>query len=741
MSANQKHFRTCNLCEAMCGIVIEHQGQEILSIKGDEEDSFSRGHICPKAVALADIHEDPDRLRTPVRRTASGWEPIPWDEAFDEVASRLNEIRDKHGRHAVGFYQGNPTVHNYGSLFFGQLLARTLRTKNQFSATSVDQLPHMLASLLMFGHQLMLPIPDIDRTDFFLVLGGNPLISNGSIMTAPDIKNRLKAIQSRGGKLVVIDPRRTETAEMADQHLFLRPGADAYLLAAMVHTFFEEKLVQPGRLDAFVEGTSLLREAIAPFSPESCEKVTGLSAEVIRRLARDFARAKSAVCYGRVGLCTQEFGGVAAWLINVINILTGNFDREGGAMFTSPALDLVGATARLGMRGSFGRYRSRVRGLPEFGGELPVAALAEEILHPGAGQIRALVTSAGNPVLSTPNGAKLDAALQSLEFMVAIDIYINETTRHAHIILPPTFALEHDNYDAAFHVLAVRNTAKYSPALFERSPEARHDWEIFAALAARLGSPNGVVAQWIRRAKILLGERITPAYVLDLGLRLGPYGAGLNPLGSKSGLSLQRLVEAPHGIDLGPLRSVLPEKLHTPSKKVNLTPEVFSKDLTRLDAHRGSALSDELLLIGRRELRTNNSWLHNSHRMIKGKPRCTLLMHPHDATQRALVDGQQVQVHSRVGSVDVPLRISDEVMPGVVSLPHGWGHNRKGAQLRVASGLPGVSINDVTDESRIDALSGVAVLNGTPVTVYAASGEESTSSSGPNHSANRSPAP
>jgi anaerobic selenocysteine-containing dehydrogenase len=721
MSAIQKHYRTCNLCEAMCGIVIEHEGDKVLSIKGDNEDTFSRGHICPKAVALADIHADPDRLRTPVRRTPTGWESISWDEAFDEVASRLNAIRTEHGRHSVAFYQGNPTVHNHGSMIFASMFARALRTKNKFSATSVDQLPHMLAAYLMFGHQLMMPIPDIDRTDFFLVLGANPLISNGSIMSAPDMKHRLKAIQSRGGKIVVIDPRRTETAELADQHIFLRPGTDAYLLAAMVHTFFEEKLVRLGPLQSIVDGVQSLEKAVAPFSPESCEAVTGLSAATIRQLARDFAAAKSAVCYGRVGVCTQEFGGLGGWLINAINILTGNLDREGGAMFTHPALDVVGFVDRIGMRGSFNRFKSRVRGLPEFGGELPVVTLAEDILEPGEGQIRALITSAGNPVLSTPNGGKLDEALQSLDFMVAIDIYINETTRHANIILPPTFSLEHDNYDIAFHVLAIRNTAKYSPALFERSPDARHDWEIFAALAARIGTADGVVAQWVRRSKMLVGEHITPTHIVDLGLRLGPYGAGFHPLAQLSGLSIKKLKKNPHGIDLGPMRPGFPERLQTRDKRIQLTPEIFCKDLKRLDKHRQLPVTDELVLIGRRELRTNNSWLHNSQRMIKGKPRCTLLMHPHDASKRSLVDGQTVQVSSRVGHVDVPLQISDEVQEGVVSLPHGWGHGRKGSRLHVASELPGVSINDLTDETRIDALSGVAAFSGTPVAVAAIS--------------------
>lgn len=710
----------------MCGIVIEHEGSKIVGVHGDDQDSFSRGHICPKAVALADIHNDPDRLRVPMRRTSSGWEPMTWDAAFDEVAARLNAVRDKHGRHAVAFYQGNPTVHNYGSLLFGQLFSRALRSKNKYSATSVDQLPHMLAGFLMFGHQLMMPIPDIDRTDFLLVLGANPLISNGSIMSAPDMKNRLKAIRARGGKMVVVDPRRTETAEIADEHHFLRPGTDAFLLVAMVATLFEENLVQLGHLQGFVEGVNELRSAIAPFSPEMCAPMTGLSADVIRRLTREFARAKRAICYGRVGLCTQEFGGTAAWLVNVMNILTGNLDREGGAMFTSPAFDFVDMATRIGAKGSFARYRSRVRGLPEFGGELPVATLAEDILEPGEGQIRALVTSAGNPVLSTPNGAKLDQALQSLEFMVAIDIYINETTRHAHIILPPTFSLEHDNYDVAFHGLAIRNTAKYSPALFEKPADMRDDWEIFAALSARLGTPKGTVDSWLQKAKMVLGERITPTHLLDLGLRLGPYGGGWNPLAQKNGLSLQKLKEHPHGMDLGPLRSVLPERLFTTDKKIPLVPDIFRKDLSRLEAAQNKPSPDELLLIGRRELRTNNSWIHNSHRMIKGKPRCTLIMHPLDAEKQSFVQGQTVRVRSRVGEVEAPLHISDEIMPGVVSLPHGWGHGRKGVQLRVAQGLPGVSMNDLTDEARVDTLSGVAVLNGTPVTVAGMVGQTMT---------------
>ena len=701
----------------MCGVVIEHDGPQILSIRGDESDPLSRGHICPKAVSLGDIHQDPDRLREPLKRTASGWETIPWEQAFDEVAAKLKELQRKYGRHSVGVYQGNPTVHNFGSLLFGQLFIRSLHTKNNFSATSVDQLPHMLSAFAMFGHQLLMPIPDVDRTQYFLVLGANPLVSNGSLMTAPDIKKRLQALQARGGKLVVIDPRRTETAQLADTHLFIKPAADVFFLASLLYVIFEEKLARPGRAEAFTEGLAELQASVQPFSPERTAASTGISAEETRRLAREFCASPSAVCYGRVGACTQEFGGLNAWLINAINLVTGNLDREGGSMFTLPAVDAVSASARIGMQGRFNRYQSRVRGLPEFSGELPAAALAEDILLPGAGQLRGLVTSAGNPVLSTPNGQKLEDALEGLEFMVSIDLYLNETTKHAHYILPPTFGLEHDNYDAAFHVFSIRNTTKYSPALFERPANARHDWEIFAALAARMGKLDGPLGDLLTKAKALLGKQITPAMIIDLGLRTGPYGDNYNPF-NREGLSLKKVKQHPHGIDLGPLKPLLPARLYTHDKKIQLAPKIFLQDLLRAQEKLAQdAPAQGLLLIGRRELRSNNSWGHNTLRMVKGKERCTLLMHPKDAHELQLSDGQRVRITSRVGRVEVPLAISEEVMPGVVSLPHGWGHTRKDTKQQVASAHAGQSLNDLTDESRIDALTGTAAFSGTPVVV------------------------
>ena len=710
------HYRTCHLCEAICGVEIRARGDQVVSIRGDDQDPFSRGHICPKAVALKDVHEDPDRLRHPVRRTDTGWQRISWDEALDEAAMRLVEIQARHGRDAVATYFGNPQVHSYSALLGGTALARALKSRNRFTATSVDQLPHHFAAYFMFGHQLLLPVPDLDRTHFLLAIGANPVVSNGSLMTAPDVARRIKSIRQRGGRVVVVDPRRTETARIADAHHFIRPGTDALLLLAMLHVVFQEGLDKPGRLAGLLDGSDVLRDLCRGYPPERVETATGVAAGDIRRLARDFAGAASAVCYGRMGASTQRFGALVQWLVQALNVVTGNLDRPGGAMFTRPAFDALGLATGLGQRGSFGRRRTRVRGLPEFGGEFPVAALAEEILTPGDGQVRALVTAAGNPVISTPNGRRLDTALASLDFMVSVDFYVNETTRHARLILPPTFALERDHYDLIFHALAIRNTAKYSLPLFQPGPDARHDWQIFAALKERIESRDPARRETLRRR--LTSRWLTPRRTLALGLRFGPYGARWNPL--SPGLTLSRLATQPHGIDLGPLQPCLPGRLATPEKRINLSPEPLVRDMTRLEAWLGAATmarNGELLLIGRRDLRTNNSWMHNSQRLVKGPRRCTLLMHPGDAARRAIADGSIAEIRSRTGAVRAVVELSDDVMPGVVSLPHGWGHDRPGVQLRVAGAHAGVSVNDLTDEHALDELSGNAALNGVPVVV------------------------
>lgn len=746
------HYRNCNLCEAICGIEITVQADQRLDIRGDKNDPFSRGYICPKAAALQDLHYDKDRLRYPVRRTPHGWQRIGWDEAFEEVTQNLKRIHAKYGRNSIGTYLGNPTVHNYGAMLFAPGFIRSLHTRNRFSATSVDQLAHHLAAYLMFGHQLLLPVPDLDRTNFFLILGANPAVSNGSMMTAPGVGRRLQEIRQRGGKVILIDPRFTETARLADCHLFIRPGTDVLLLLALLHVVFDEGLTAVGPLAAFTKGVDIIGNLVAEFPPEKVASITGIDSSQIRLLAREFAAAESAVCYGRIGVSTQEFGGVCQWLINVLNTVTGNLDRPGGAMFTLPAFDPLAAPEGLAPRGSFARWHSRVRKLPEFAGELPVVTLAEEILTEGPGQIKALVTSAGNPVLSTPNGRQLDRALAGLEFMVSIDPYINETTRHAHIILPPSSSLERAHYDLVFHLLAVRNTTKFSPALFQPGGETRHDWEIFVELQTRM-EHDGLFGSLFGRVKRNFIKRFFgPERILDLGLRFGPYGK-LNPFSAGSriklssassakssvssavkGLTLRKLKAAPHGIDLGPLSSCLPGRLRTADKRIELAPEVLVKDVERVKAklldtaslHASHNSGGDLLLIGRRQLRSNNSWMHNSQRLVRGRPQCTILMHPTDAAQRHLRPGQEVLVRSSVGCVEVPIEISEGMMPGVVSIPHGWGHDRLGIQLEVAQQHAGESINDVTDDLTIDALCGTAAFNGTWVAVAAIESAERT---------------
>ena len=701
--SKQLHHRACHLCEAICGLTIETATAEdgsvaIQSIKGDPQDSFSRGHICPKAVALQDIQNDPDRLRQPMRRIGSQWQPIGWDEAFALVAERLAAIQTAHGANAVGIYQGNPSVHNYGLMTHSNYFLGLLKTRSRFSATSVDQLPHHLVSMQMYGHGLLLPVPDIDATDFMLVLGGNPLASNGSMMSVPDVEKRLKAIKARGGKLVVVDPRRSETAAIADQHLFIRPGQDAALLIGILNTLFEENLGRASHLP--VSGVEEVRAALSGFSVAAMSERCGIAEAVIRQLARDFAAADKAVCYGRMGVSTQVFGTLCQWLVQLINLVSGNLDRVGGAVCALPALDVVGAT-----RGSnFNRWQSRVSGLPEYGGELPVAALAEEMLTPGEGQIRALITVAGNPVSSTPNGRQLDRALQGLEFMVSVDLYINETTRHADLILPSTAPLEHDHYDSSFYNLTVRNVSRFNEAILPKPQGALHDWEIFVGLAKAFAAHTGVD----------LKPTMAPEQMIDMGLRFGPYGDK-----SEHKLSLATLREHPHGVDLGPLSSNLAQRLKTTDQQVQAAPALLIGDLERFAAQ-AQPSADELLLIGRRHVRSNNSWMHNFHRLVKGKPRHQLLMHPQDLTARGLTDGQRVRVQSRVGVVEVEVASSEEMMPGVVSLPHGWGQGQQGVQMDIATRLPGVSANDLTDERFLDALSGNAALNGVPVQVAAA---------------------
>ena len=687
------HYRTCNLCEAMCGLEINVVDDKIQSIKGDKQDPFSKGYICPKATGLQDIYEDPDRLTHPVKKTADGWQEISWEEAFDLVEQGIKNIQEKHGPDALAIYQGNPNVHSLGAMLFGPNLVRSLKTRNRFSATSVDQLPHHYASQFMLGHMSLIPVPDINRTDFFLCMGANPVVSNGSLMSAGGMPQKMKDLRARGGKIVVVDPRRTETADKSDQHIFIKPGTDVYLLASMVYEILDQNLI--GSLPDFYEHQEEIRSLFRDFSPRATASVTGVPEETVQQLVTQFCGAKTAVCYGRMGLSTQEHGVLCQWMINLINILTGNFDQSGGAMFPSPAFDTVSLSGR-GTYKKYNRWQSAIRKLPEFGGELPVAAMAEDILEGGV--IKSMLTIAGNPVLSTPNGTQLDQAFDQLDFMVSIDIYINETTRHADVILPPATGLENDHYDVVFHTLAIHNHAKYSEALFEPKEGAMKDWQIFKALTKRFAN--------LSPTELQQEPFMTPEVMLDGGFKR-----------SNQSLTVRQLKEQPHGVDLGPHQPQLPEKIMLDSGKVDLAPDLFVRQLKSLKME--AVPENELVLIGRRLLRSNNSWMHNSQRLVKGPQKCTLLIHPSDASTRSIADRQEVEVTSRVGKVKIQAEVSYEIMPGVVSIPHGWGHNRKGTQWKVAEAHAGVSVNDLTDDQFIDEVSGNAALSGVKVEVAA----------------------
>jgi anaerobic selenocysteine-containing dehydrogenase len=716
-------YTTCPLCEATCGLELQLRDDgSVARIRGDADDVFSKGFICPKGGSMTALHEDPDRLRTPLVRRGGELVEATWDEAFAEVDRRLAPILEQHGRNAVGVYLGNPSVHNLSFTLYGRVLLKALGTRNIFSASTVDQMPKQVAAGLMFGTFLSIPIPDIDRTDYMLILGANPLASNGSLMTAPDYRGRMRAVRERGGKIVVIDPRRSRTAEHADEHHFIRPGGDAFFLAALAHEIFQAGLADLGDVAEHVAGVELARQLVAPFDADRAAAACGIAAADIRRIARELAGAERACVYGRIGTCTQEFGTLASWLVDVLNTITGNLDRPGGAMFPKAAVAQPNTQGERGRgRGvRLGRWTSRVRGLRETFGELPVAAMAEEIETRGDGQIRALITVAGNPALSTPNSERLADALGELDFMLAFDVYVNETTRHADVILPSPSPFEHSHYDIAFYQLAVRNVANYTPALMEPPPGMGDDWENVLRLTgvvtgqgadADIDAIDGFVAAEIaRRGGIDPADhpdamaRCGPERLLDLMLRAGPYD-----------LTLADLEAAPHGIDLGPLEPRIPEMLRTTSGKVELAPEPIAADVPRLEAALERNRNGGMVLIGRRQLRSNNSWMHNIQPLVKGKERCTAHVHPDDAARLGLRDGEAARVRSRSGEIEVPVELTDAVMPGVVSIPHGWGHDVDGTRMSVASAHAGTNSNVLSDELLLDPLSGNAVLNGIPV--------------------------
>ncbi|SFJ96061.1 Anaerobic selenocysteine-containing dehydrogenase [Streptosporangium canum] len=713
--------RTCPLCEAVCGLrlTLDDTGH-VTSVKGDPDDPFSKGFVCPKGASLGRLDEDPDRLRVPMVRKGGEWREATWEEAFQAVDQGLKNVIDAHGRQALAVYLGNPNAHSMAGALYGPPLIRALGTRNVFSASSADQMPKHVSCGLMFGDPMAIAVPDLDRTGYLLMLGANPVESNGSLCTAPDFPGRLKALRARGGKLVVVDPRRTRTAALADEHLFVRPGTDAYLLLGIVHTLFVENLTAVG---VEADGLEEVRRLAMDFAPETVAQVCGVPAGEIARLARELAAAPTAAVYARIGTCTAEFGTVAQWLVDVVNILTGNFDRPGGVMFAKTAVE----NGRRRRPYTTGRWHSRVRALPEANGELPVATLADEIETPGEGQVRALVTVAGNPVLSAPNGPRLDRAFRDLDFMVCVDPYLNETTRHANVILPPPPVMRTPHYDLSLLFVAVRNYARFSPPVLPPEPGRPSEAEILARLTM-IASGQGadadpdlldemILDQMFRKAVETPGSPVEGCEVaelrasldgttgaerrLDAMLRLGPYG-----------LSLAKLLANPHGVDLGPLEPRLAEVLCTASGRVELAPPPLVEDLARLRG-RLAVRPAEMVLIGRRHLRSNNSWLHNVGPLVGGSNRCTLQINPEDVTRLGL-DGHAL-VRSAGGELVVPLEPTETIMPGVVSLPHGWGHS--GTAQLVAAEHAGVNANTLTDDSVVDIPSGNAVFNGVPVTL------------------------
>lgn len=736
-------WRICPLCEACCGLEIGIEGEQVHTVRGHAADVFSRGYVCPKAVALKDLHEDPDRLRQPLVKRGGVHVPVSWEEAWAEIEQGLGRVQQTHGREAGAITLGNPNVHKLGLSLYGPRLIKALGTRHVYSASTLDQVPRQLVCGWMYGHWLSVPVPDIDRCDFLLMLGANPLASNGSMWTVPDFRGRAKALRARGGRLVVVDPRRTETAQVADEHLAIRPGADVFLLAGMVYTLFEQGLVRLGAAEAHVADADLvtLRKAVQGFAPERVAPRCGLPAATVRRLARELAAAPRAAVYGRLGVHTQTYGSLCAWLVDALALLTGRLDAPGGLMFPKAAAFAANTQGRPGAgRGvTTGRHHSRVSGAPEVMGEWPITCLAEEIETPGPGQVRALITVASNPVLSAPGSPRLDAALATLDFMLSIDLYLNETSRHAHVILPGRSPLEDGHYDVAFPQLSCRNHARYSPPVFAAPAGQPAEWEILLRLAAIAQGARGPIdvqaldeTQLDADLRRLAGDAHAPTLQqalstyrgperwLDLALRTGPYGDGFGQ--RPGGLTLDRLAASPAGVDLGELQPRLPEVLRTPSGRVELAPVALVADLERALADLDTPAPD-LVVIGRRDVRSNNSWMHNLPTLAKGPFRGNALLHPQEAARRGLSEGASARLALQdrpERAVTVQIALDDGLPPGVVCLPHGWGHDAPGARLQLAALRPGANLNAVLDETQRDPLSGNAVLAGVAVTLTSA---------------------
>jgi anaerobic selenocysteine-containing dehydrogenase len=711
-------LRACHLCEAGCGLRFEVDDDHIVAVHPDDDDPHSHGYVCPKGMAIAEVHDDPDRLRRPLRRGPDGaFHDIGWDEAFALVGARLREIRSAHGPDAIAVYYGNPLAHSYSGLTMVGAFANAIGTRNRTSASSQDGTPRFAASHYLYGNTIVLPVPDLERTDYFLCIGANPAVSQGSVMVTPNIRTLLRAIRERGGKVVTVDPRLTETARLADEHVFIRPGGDAAFLLAMLHVLVDDGRVDRDALGAVASGWKDVEQRLAAFAPERVAATTGIDPATIRRLAREFAAAPSGVVYTRVGTCNNAHGTLATWATDVVNLAARRLGAPGGAMFPEPPLDAAGFVEMGGMNGH-ARWQSRVRGLPETQCELPASTLAEEIETPGPGQIRAMITVAGNPVLSTPNGRRLERALGGLDFMVAVDVYVNETSRHADVILPPCWALAEDHSDPIGPAVSLRRHVRWSPPVVPKAPGELADWEILLRLAEELGGgPTG--RRWIDaglRVAKRLGWRYQATRMLDLLFRIGPDGDRYLPW--SKGINLAAVQASPYGVDLGPARPGFAHRLRHRDRRIHLAAAPIVASMDRLARELEAPPADQaLVLIGRRHLRSNNSWMHNIDSLVSGRDRCVLFVHPTDAARAGIRDSGRAVLESRVHAAEVPVRVTDEIMPGVVSLPHGWGHATAAPWQGVAGAHAGVSVNDWTDDQRVEDVVGQSVLNGVPVRI------------------------
>lgn len=677
-----ERFFTCNLCEAQCGLRVGVEGARVTGVRGDPDDVLSRGHVCPKAHALRELYDDPQRLRAPVRRTATGWERVSWDDALSDVSARLRKVRRSRGRDAVALYVGNPVAHSHRAALGSQLLTMALGTKNRFDPNSQDSNPRLFACMQVYGDALSLPVPDVDRTDHLLMLGANPAASNGSQMGLGDVRVRMRGIRERGGRVVLVDPRRTESAAWADRHHFIRPGGDAALLFAMLHVLFSEGRVD-ARATAAASGGRELRELAARFPPSASDRRL---ASTRRRSARSrwssWRRAARASTRASVSARTPSGRWRRGWSRRSTSSPGTSIARAGPcSRRRPPTWRRSAASSWATTPGAGGRACA---GCPSSSGRSRRRRWPRRWIRPGRGGWWRSCASRATPCSRRRTASGWRALWRNLEHMVAVDYYVNETTRHARYILPPQHVFETGNFNLLLSRFTVRNVAKYSPPILRTGDDTRDDWDILSNLAARVALP-GPLHRACHRA-----GRDVPERVLDLLLRLGPRR-----------LSMRALREAPHGLDLGPLVPSRGDRVRTPDGRIRLAPPALVADVPRLEAwvdeHRRAG---DLVLVGRRHLRGNNSWMNGLPSLAKGPDRKRLLVHPTDAARLGVADGDTVRVRSRTGRVSAVVGVTDDVMPGVVSLPHGFAQ---------------CSANDLTDDRLVEPVVGTSILNGVPV--------------------------